>query len=219
LIEVDFDYGSFIIYEYDGNGNLVSKTPGGSASQSYTIMASVASGSGMVSPSEPPGIRVVSGSNYTFTIIPDTGSCITKVMVDGSQTGSPESYTFTNVQANHSISATFAACTFPITVTVNGSGTVSPGSANVACGGSQTFTITPNTDVYVDGYYPGEHRKRHHLQRHRSPFINGQLSNLDLHHLHLHHVDVRIGLDVLSSRFSSIYLTHVTVWPSRENPI
>jgi YD repeat-containing protein len=155
LIEVDFDDGSFIIYEYDGNGNLVSKTPGGSGTQSYTITTSIGSGSGMISPSEPNGIKVVSGSNYTFTIIPDTGSCITNVMVDGSRIGSPESYTFTNVQANHSISATFAACTFPITVTVNGSGTVSPNPANVAYGGSQAFTITPNADVYVDGYYQG----------------------------------------------------------------
>jgi YD repeat-containing protein len=154
LLEVDFDDGSFIIYEYDGNGNLVSKTPGGSGSQSYTITTSAGSG-GIVSPSEPLGIRVVSGSNYTFTIIPDTGSCITNVMVDGTSLGALDTYTFTNVQANHSISATFAACTFPITVTVNGSGTVIPNPANVAYGGSQTFTITPNADVYVDGYYQG----------------------------------------------------------------
>jgi len=59
------------------------------------------------------------------------------------------------------ISATFAIDAFSITTSIEGgSGTISPASATVEYGGTQTFTITPATnyclvDVKVDGVSQG----------------------------------------------------------------
>ena len=56
-----------------------------------------------------PGTTTVNyGDSQTFTITPDTGYYIVGVTVDGSSVGVVSSYTFTNVQAAYTISATFA---------------------------------------------------------------------------------------------------------------
>ncbi|MDO8521208.1 MAG: InlB B-repeat-containing protein [bacterium] len=61
----------------------------------------------------PPGsINAPAGSNQTFTITPNTGNSITSVLVDGVNQGVIGSYTFTNVQGPHSISATFNTICF-----------------------------------------------------------------------------------------------------------
>ena len=67
-------------------------------------------------------------------------------------------YTFTNVQAPHTISATFTQAAATITASVvGGGGSVTPaGVTSVALGGSLTYTITPNNGysratVKVDG--------------------------------------------------------------------
>ena len=92
---------------------------------------------------------------------PNTGYTVASVTVDGTALSSPvTSYTFSNVTANHSISATFAAVvpsTYTITSSAGANGSISPSpSATVNSGGSQTFTITPNAgykvaSVTVDG--------------------------------------------------------------------
>jgi len=51
-------------------------------------------------------IGVASGGSITFTITPDTNR-IASVLVDGGSVGAVTSYTFTNVTANHTISASF----------------------------------------------------------------------------------------------------------------
>src|SRR5208283_16290 len=61
-----------------------------------------------------------------------------------------------NVQAAHSITATFAIYTYTITVTQGANGVITPGTTNVNYGGSQAFTIKPNTgyniaSITVDG--------------------------------------------------------------------
>ena len=132
LIEIDFSDGSSLIFNYDANGNLISKTPG-NQTQLYTITSSAGSG-GNIWPSEPQGFQVASGTSHTFTITPDDGGwCISSVTVDGGSVGAIESYTFTNVAANHTISAAFTTCTYPITVSYTGNGTITPASANVHC--------------------------------------------------------------------------------------
>ncbi len=152
LIEVDFDDGTSIQFGYDGNGNLVSKTSG---NQFYTIASSAGPG-GNISPSGT--VSVMKGGDYTFTITPSAGgSCISSVSVDGSSVGTPESYTFTNVTSAHAISAAFGDCTFPITILVDGSGTVSPALTVMPYGGSQTFTISPATGWYIAGVYIDGH--------------------------------------------------------------
>lgn len=69
------------------------------------ITASVGS-NGSISPS---GIVDVSyGADQVFTIAPEVGYNISDVIVDGVSVGARAKYTFTNVQTDHSISATFA---------------------------------------------------------------------------------------------------------------
>ncbi|NOX19431.1 MAG: DUF1565 domain-containing protein, partial [Chlorobi bacterium] len=70
----------------------------------YTITAS-AGANGTISPSGT--LHIAEGTDQTFTITPDTGYEITDVEVDNVSVGAVASYDFTNVTADHSISATF----------------------------------------------------------------------------------------------------------------
>jgi PKD repeat protein len=76
---------------------------------SHTITASAA-GSGTISPTG--AVILNEGGSQIFTITPNAGSHTTSVLVDGvAQVPIPGSYTFNNVIADHSISATFVANT------------------------------------------------------------------------------------------------------------
>lgn len=120
----------------------------------FTITATSGSG-GLISPSG--SVLVNYGDNQTFTISPTVGYHTTDVLVDGTSVGAVASYTFNNVTANHTISTTFAITTYTITATAGANGTVTPsGITTVNYGGSQTYTIAPNSgyqivDVLVDG--------------------------------------------------------------------
>ncbi len=94
------------------------------------------------------------GANQNYSIIPNDGYHIVDVAVDGSSVGAVSSYSFTNIQADHSITATFAANpTWTVTVTQPANGTISPGTTSLLGGLSQTFTITPNTGYLVDNVF------------------------------------------------------------------
>ena len=73
-------------------------------SNSCLISASAGSG-GSISPSG--NIQVQKGASQVFTIKPDKYYQIADILVDGTSIGAAASYTFSNVQLNHSISATF----------------------------------------------------------------------------------------------------------------
>ncbi len=73
---------------------------------SYTITASVGS-NGSISPSG--NVDVSSGTSRTFTITPNTGYRVNTLIIDSVSVNPANSYTFSNVTANHSISATFIA--------------------------------------------------------------------------------------------------------------
>jgi PKD repeat protein len=76
---------------------------------SHTITAS-AVGGGTITPSG--AVIVNDGGSQTFTITPNAGYTTASVLVDGvAQVPVPGSYTFTNVIADHTISATFTANT------------------------------------------------------------------------------------------------------------
>ena len=106
-------------------------------------------------------LLLATGSSQTVTIVPDSGYVIGDVIVDGSSVGAVSEYTFSNLDRSHTISAVFVTNAFTVTVSLQGSGTISPsGSVSVPSGQSQTFTITPaanNTlaDVRVDGISVG----------------------------------------------------------------
>jgi len=113
---------------------------------SYTLTASAGSG-GTITPSG--AVAITNGLNQSFSIAPSTGYKIAGVTVDGASVGAVSSYTFSNVTANHSISATFSATTvasYSISASAGTGGAISPaGTTTVSSGGSSTYTITPNT--------------------------------------------------------------------------
>ncbi|GFE58386.1 hypothetical protein AOG1_22660 [Geobacter sp. AOG1] len=61
-------------------------------------------------------------------------------------------YTFSNVTANHTISATFAVATYTIAASTGAGGSISPtGTTTVNYGTSNTYTITPATGYKISG--------------------------------------------------------------------
>lgn len=91
------------------------------------------------------------------------GYYISSITVDGEVTNYTQAdnltsvvRTFANIEANHTLSATFAAKSYEITVNAGANGTIAPATATYAYGATPTFAITPNagyviTDVTVDG--------------------------------------------------------------------
>ena len=124
----------------------------------YTITPTAGPG-GTITPSTPQTVNW--GGSATFTIAPNMGYRILDVKVDGVSVGTPASYTFSNVMADHTIAATFELLKYTITPTAGAGGTLTPSTPQtVNWGGSATFTIAPNTgfkiaDVLVDGISHG----------------------------------------------------------------
>ena len=137
-------------------GNVFTVTQAGTSSSTFTITAS-SGANGTVSPAGTSS--VTSGAAKTYTITPNSGYRVASVLVDGASVGAVTTYTFSNVRANHRISATFAANTtnYTITGSCGSGGTISPaGAVTVASGTSKAFTITPNSgykvaSILVDG--------------------------------------------------------------------
>lgn len=99
--------------------------------------------------------QVLYGSSLTFTITPNSGNQINQVLVDGVvQTMTGNTYTFTNVQAPHTIHATFSSPPLPsysITPQPSAGGTITPATVqSVQTGGSVTFTISPSPSYYTE---------------------------------------------------------------------
>ncbi|GEM_PF-1700827 len=111
-----------------------------------TITATAGTG-GTISPDG--SVVVAQGTNKTFTITPNTGYTASSVLVDGVNQGAISTYTFSNVQTTHTISATFAQITHTITVTQGTNGTISPGTVSVVNGSSQIFTISPTSGYQI----------------------------------------------------------------------
>ena len=103
LAEETLPYGKKLIYQYDDVGNTVTKT----VTETFLNTTSV-TGNGAITSDF---VRVDRGGSQTFTITPDTGYWIANVLVDGISVGAVSSYTFTNVMANHTITASFASNT------------------------------------------------------------------------------------------------------------
>jgi len=82
---------------------------------------------------------------------------VADVLVDGVSVGARNDYTFSNIQADHTINAFFTADVHTITAGADVNGSITPsGTITVNNGDSLTFTITPDTgyevlNVIVDG--------------------------------------------------------------------
>lgn len=81
----------------------------------YTIEAS-SGANGRIDPAG--SVKVAAGADQTFTITADAGYHISDVTVDGVSMGAVSSYTFENVQDNHTIRATFAKDSNPTSYTL-----------------------------------------------------------------------------------------------------
>jgi hypothetical protein len=112
----------------------------------FTISAS-AGANGVISPSG--SLSVSYGSNQTFAISPVSGYNVADVLVDGASVGAVTSYTFTNITAEHTITATFEPTPTPTpTPSPSPNPTPSPTSSPTPTPDSSpspTPTATPTT--------------------------------------------------------------------------
>jgi len=112
-----------------------------SGGTTFTINASAGTG-GSISPSG--AVTVNQGATQAFIIAPSSGYMISSVTVDGVNQGAIGSYTFSNVQANHTISASFAS-TGGTCVTATSGGTWQNSSMTSQSGTfTATFDATPS---------------------------------------------------------------------------
>ncbi|MEI6217324.1 MAG: hypothetical protein WCP86_00340, partial [bacterium] len=127
-------------------------------SKVYSITATGYAG-GNISPSGT--VSVLWGSNTAFSVSNNTGYAISNIVVDSVSKGATNSWTFTNVTANHSIEAWFQSSSPTITATAGPGGSISPsGSVTVVWGTDKMFAISNNTgyaisNVVVDSVSKG----------------------------------------------------------------
>lgn len=131
-----------------------------STPDTYTITATAGNG-GSISPSG--AVTVNAGADQTFAITPNSGYRIADVTVDGASVGARNTYTFEDVDADHTINATF---------TYNGGGTITPdptpdpdpeptpdpdepGIADSDDTGVADWLNTEDHEVFLNGYPDG----------------------------------------------------------------
>jgi ABC-type transporter MlaC component len=168
----------FAVTDYDAAGdssgysNEVSRTfppaysltatagTGGSITPVGSITASTATnGTSTIT-----SVTVTQGATQSFSVTPNAGFNIADVTVDGISVGKVTSYTFTNVSADHTLTANFTSntiSTYSISAAAGTNGSITPsGTATVNSGASQVYTISPAggykiADVKVDGVSVG----------------------------------------------------------------
>ena len=138
---------------------IADRTISTSADRWIYIITAGAGTEGSISPSGT--VYVWRNSNNIFDISSNTDYEISDVLVDGASQGAVTSYTFTKINADHSIFASFAARNYTITASAGTGGSISPsGIIEVKRDGKVTFTISADTgydilDVVVDGESQG----------------------------------------------------------------
>ncbi len=130
---------SYIFQNVTGNHNISASF----AAITYTITANAGSNGTIL----PQGTLTASpGGNAVFTVTPNNGYRVQSVLVDRVDQGAIAIYYFTNINADHTISATFAPnVSYTITASVSeGSGSITPPGTTTLLGGhSQKYAITP----------------------------------------------------------------------------
>ena len=114
----------------------------------YTISATANSG-GSISPTE--NSSVLATGSKVYSITPSSGYAISNVLVDGVSVGAVSSYTFSNVNANHTISASFkSTAQIPFTDVKSDAwfyDAVSFAYANRLFNGTSETTFAPDTTM------------------------------------------------------------------------
>lgn len=126
----------------------------GFAVDTFTISA-VSGANGQVTI---PGSGVVAyGGSLTVTILPWDGYRLVDVLVDGAPVGPTFSYTFDNIDADHTVVPVFEEILYTVTAAVTEGGEVTPaGVTAVEQGAGQDYSIVPAagylvSEVLVDG--------------------------------------------------------------------
>lgn len=137
-------------YTYDDINHIIKVETGSSA---FTISATGNNG-GTISPSG--NVTVNFGGSQTFTITPNAHYSTADVKIDNVSVGPVSSYAFSNVIANHTITAQFAIDTHQLNIALNNQsgGVVASSPLGINCGSdcsevydygtSLTLTATPN---------------------------------------------------------------------------
>ena len=86
-------------------------------------------GNGTIAPGT---ITVNYGDNQNFTVTPNTGNYIASITTDSGSVAvsslSGQTVNFANVQADHTLTATYAPNNYTLTIHINGQGSVTPGN-------------------------------------------------------------------------------------------
>ncbi|MCL2032057.1 MAG: hypothetical protein FWG96_02120, partial [Methanomassiliicoccaceae archaeon] len=144
------------------SGNTETFTAYFTTSAEYQITAD-SGPHGSISPSGV--ISVLPGGSQMFNFVPDSGYTVNAVYIDGIRiSGTPNSYTFQNVNGDHTIRVEFSVRQYRITATSDAGSTISPsGQVNVQRGSDQMFSFSAAdgyviTAVIVDGVYLSQER-------------------------------------------------------------
>ena len=90
------------------------------------------------------------GSDQTYTITPDFGYHVADVLIDGTSVGPMNEYTFSGIDADHTIQVIFEINTYYIFATITGNGSINPsGQIIIEHGQNQLFLITPDPNYYI----------------------------------------------------------------------
>jgi uncharacterized protein (TIGR02145 family) len=133
---------------------------------STTVSATVSSTQYTVTPTQstngtitPTGVATVNcGSTRIYTITPDNGYRVSDVKVNGVSLAPPtNSYTFTDIRAAKTITATYVPITYTLTInsSTGGSVTLSPPGGTYSAGTVVTLTPVP-TGNYLFANYTGD---------------------------------------------------------------
>lgn len=155
LTEGQTYYFAAVSYDASGNQSVYSNEVSKTIPPAECTLTATAGAGGTISPAG--SVTLPSGSGQAFSITPDAGYQIADVKVDGVSVGAVTLYNFTNIDANHSIAASFASIAPPVstyTVTAQARtpyGTVSPsGTTSVNTGGSLLVTIKASPKHRID---------------------------------------------------------------------
>ncbi|KPA15188.1 secreted protein containing Cysteine, histidine-dependent amidohydrolase/peptidase domain protein [Candidatus Magnetomorum sp. HK-1] len=108
----------------------------------------ISGNNGSISPKD--ATQVKHNASLTIFIQPDTHFDVEDVTIDGQSIGALNSYTFTNVKADHTVEAYFVRKAFVISSSADTHGQISPnGSIAVSGGDNQPFMIIPDACYYV----------------------------------------------------------------------
>jgi uncharacterized repeat protein (TIGR01451 family) len=108
----------------------------------YTLTPT-AGANGSITPDTPQTVDW--GSSATFTVTPNTGYHIADVGMDGTSIGAVSAYTFTNVTANHTITATFA---------LNNDAPIADAGMDQAVSAGEPVTLDGSGSSDPDGHLP-----------------------------------------------------------------